>query len=438
MTVPSPQTRCHTPAPGATVADFDGICRSDLLQRQLELSYPPSSGSHVVVAVQGPAGETRAAINEDSARFSVPAGCLAKLLTATLLRRLTRGRGLSFESPVLAVLEQADPQLRAMLAGITFRHLLDHAHGLDGSELDAVPRDSNGFVDRRALLSVLERAPRLGAPGEVCSYGDAGAWLSAWVLEYSSGRRFEELLDQVLSSWSSANESGVAAGICPALGGGLRIPMASLLAYLRSELSCGPSGLLADTEAAALESSLHPRSGWSALDQGLYLGWTYYGAGWLGHNSIVPHAPAMVRINPGRGLALLVSTDGTNPTMVAARLFSRMAPELFRINTPASGNAPRLPASALDACQGRYGIRRVSFELLREEHSMTISAYARVSGDGEGPYARGVFVPGHRNVLIARAAHPLLPQFFQLIHPVSDGFRFLWDGKSAFPRLQTS
>src|SRR5690606_41457828 len=65
---------------------------------------------------------------------------------------------------------------------LTFRHLLEHTHGLDDSGLPPAPRRADGRIDVGRLLACLE-GRRIAVPGEVYSYSNAGAVLVAAALE---------------------------------------------------------------------------------------------------------------------------------------------------------------------------------------------------------------------------------------------------------------
>jgi hypothetical protein len=119
-------------------------------------------------------------------------GCVTKLLTATLALRACRDGLLALDDDVASVLPAAEP-----LESITLRHLLEHRHGLDDSALASVPRRADGFIAAERLVAALA-GPRLGTPGELYSYSNAGAWLAAAALERASGRRYAALLADLL------------------------------------------------------------------------------------------------------------------------------------------------------------------------------------------------------------------------------------------------
>jgi hypothetical protein len=144
----------------------------------------------------------------------------------------------------------------------------------------------------------------------------------------------------------------------------------------------------------------------------------------------------MVRIHPERRLALIVSTNGVNPTLVAARIFGRIVPELFRINTPPVA-IDRCASDNLRALEGRYSTQRRAYELtMREEDTFVLKAYEARKGVCDSvPFATATLVPSRDHILILKALHTRLPRFIQLLSPESGRFRYLWDGESVFPRV---
>jgi CubicO group peptidase (beta-lactamase class C family) len=416
------------------------LTRNDLLQQRLEACCPMLEEQHIGVALHCEGRDGFAAIGvSPPASHSVFPGCVTKLFTAALLRTVAQEQGFSLDWPISAVLENDAIRYSPALKGVQLRHLIDHCHGLDGSAIDRPPWRPDGFIDGAALVAQLEAPPRLAPPGSVCSYSEAGAWLAALVVERTSGKRFIELLPRVITTFDATAPTEAHEqhrGICPAMGGTLTMPISMLMAFLANTLQPGAASLGTGEDPTDVESRVRRRAGWSAVDLGVYFGWAYYGHGWFGHNSVVPRAPLMVRLNPWRRLALAVSTNGTNPTLAAARLLGRMLPELFPVNTPGSlDDAVRQDLSTFEGC---YATQRVAFELrVRDEHDVELNAFERTHGNtAREPFAAAVLRPGRDNILIAKRPHRRLPRFFQLISPRGGEFHYLWDGEAVFPRVR--
>ena len=181
------------------------------------------------------------------------------------------------------------------------------------------------------------------------------------------------------------------------------------------------------------ELRIRKRSGWSALDAGVYLGWAYYGDGWLGHNSILPGAPALMRVNPARDVALLIYSHPVPPLTVLARIMGNRFPELLRVRAPIRVGPEEQPLDA-HALQGDYANGRTRYALRAiSPHQLELQAFERDTSDSSA-YATARLSAARENVLIARPPHPRLARFFQLLAPQAGAFQYLWDGEAIFPR----
>lgn len=92
------------------------------------------------------------------------AGCIAKLLTAELVARLARAGRVSLTDDIADLLDAQWRAATLALRGITVRHLLEHTHGLDDSDIARLPRRADGRIDAKRLCNRLGCAPRLSAP----------------------------------------------------------------------------------------------------------------------------------------------------------------------------------------------------------------------------------------------------------------------------------
>ena len=170
-------------APAERVAE---LAQPDRLRSELERTFRDLPPFDVVVGLRCGAQSTfvelgpRAASFESS-RAPIRVGCLAKLFTAMLARHAFDARRLAPDEQVSNLLPAG--AARRALGGISVRQLLEHTHGLDDSLLSTMPRDLRGRVDIEALALELRAAAPLAPPGLLYSYGNAGAWVIAAVLE---------------------------------------------------------------------------------------------------------------------------------------------------------------------------------------------------------------------------------------------------------------
>jgi CubicO group peptidase (beta-lactamase class C family) len=306
------------------------LCEAGVLQRLLERYAAATSCGPVAVALAaGPVAVT-ASVHGPADR-PAPIGCLAKLLTAALVARSARRGALALDAAVADLLEAPSGALR----GVTVRHLLEHTHGLDDSLL-APPRHVRGFTDRSELLSRAQALLRWAPPGLAYSYGHAGAWLLAAVLEKLHERTFAALVrDELLAPLRSDSRCGATAEPwCAALGAGVALTAEDLVRFA-----------LAATQNDGFGAPITPLPGWHPLECGIALGFKVAGGGWLGHQSVWPGASTILRVHPPRELALAVVSREQPAALVALGVLGKRFPELFAglTRVPAEPRAQLLP-----------------------------------------------------------------------------------------------
>jgi len=237
-------------------------------------------------------------------------GCVAKCLTATLLAQAVESSPLVTADRVADVLRAGSAQARTVLAGVEVGHLMNHTHGLDDADvdIDAVPRRADGTIDVDALCSRLAAAPRIGEPGKMYSYGGAGAWLAAAVLEERHGCTYLELLRRdLLDPLGIETDSAVEPrDACPAWGGRLALSAVDLIRFLHPHVGEGVD------EAA---SSLEPlrgggigMPGWGPWQRSATRGWNLYGDDWLGHNGNRDGTGIALRFHRTEPLGIVVTS----------------------------------------------------------------------------------------------------------------------------------
>jgi CubicO group peptidase (beta-lactamase class C family) len=383
-----------------------------VLQRQLERYAAAASCGHVVAAFVAGSDAVTASVHGPGDR-PAPIGCLAKLLTAMLVTREVSRGAFALGAAVALLLDVPGEALR----GVTVQHLLEHTHGLDDSLL-AAPRHVGCFIDRRELLSRVSVLLRWAPPGAAYSYGNAGAWLLAALLERVHGRTFATLVrDELLAplriegSWWHAN----ADGLCPALGTGLALTAEALVRLA-----------LRTAQIDGLGAPITPLPGWHPLERGITLGFKSAGGGWLGHQSVWPGASTFLRVHPQRKLALAVVAHEQPAALVALGVLGKHFPELFagRTSVPAEPRALLLP--------GCYEQAAHVVAIARTPHGFRADAWDRDEcGVQNGKRASASLVRAGC-IWFARPATGLVP-YLEAV-PGADGAVWLWNGRVVLRR----
>jgi CubicO group peptidase (beta-lactamase class C family) len=404
---------------------FDRAMNTDVAEladaailRQLVAQCCSATGpGRISVAFACGAEVATASVGEAPGAASSPLGCLAKLFTATLVRRTAERGQLALDGHVAPLLG-AD---LAALHGVTLRHLLEHTHGLDDSRLEA-PRHDEGFIDRDELLRRVGALARFASPGVAYSYGHAGAWLAAAILERVQARLFAALVRGELLE--PLGIDGVwldmaAARLCAATGAELALTAEQLARF----------GLHALTQGSSLAAEpITALPGWHPLERGVCLGWKYAGAGWFGHQSAWPGASSYLRVQPQRGLAVTVVASAQSAALAALRVFGARLPELFESMTR------RLDGELMDEVSGTYEQAARMVRIAATRRGLQARTWRRNDrGEQHGAPACASLVPA-RGMLFARPATEHLP-FVELVNR-ADGARWLWNGRCVLRRVR--
>lgn len=128
---------------------------------------------------------------------TVRVGCLAKVLTAALVSQRVAAGDWDLDGEIGGLSEWGSTSAPGVDA-VTLRQLLTHTHGLDTSALPAVPKTRAGRVDLKSVTAAAQRAGPLFAPGALASYGNAGAWICAALLERHYRESYGRLLREHL------------------------------------------------------------------------------------------------------------------------------------------------------------------------------------------------------------------------------------------------
>jgi CubicO group peptidase (beta-lactamase class C family) len=387
------------------------LAETEGLQAALAAAIRGATGGRASVAVRshgGTAVATAGGVDE-----AVPIGCLAKLLTAALVRAAVQQGRLAFDDDLEALLGASAKALRR----IRLRHLLEHTHGLDDSTL-APPRWLRGFVDVGELLGRAAALPQFAAPGTCYSYGHLGAWLAAASLERVLARRYCDLVRAWLHD-PLGGQVPLAGGLCPATGVGLALDAAQLVRLLAHAVAGPerwPSG-----DVQGTHGGITPLPGWNPLERGVFLGLKHAGRSWFGHQSAWPGASAYLRAQPATGLAVAVLARTHAAAVIAARLLGRDVPELFELRVPGHGEIFR----DADAWCGRFEQAALAVDITTADASLVLTAHARGAPCAQ---LRTRLEPAGAQVCFALPSNDVVP-YVQLVNAPSGGARWLWNGR---------
>jgi len=119
-------------------------------------------------------------------------GSISKLVTAAAVMHLVQEGKIRLTSEVSSVLKDR-PDLSRHLGGVTVEQLLNHTSGLP----DLTSQEIGELVTRNATVAdenvaAALRQPARSRPGMAWSYNNSGYRLLSWILEDSTGRRFND------------------------------------------------------------------------------------------------------------------------------------------------------------------------------------------------------------------------------------------------------
>jgi CubicO group peptidase (beta-lactamase class C family) len=352
----------------------------------------------------------------------LPVGCLAKVLTATLASRMLADAGIDVATPLVDVVNVG--RSRSLLACVTLRQLLEHTHGIDDSLLD-VPLPRAEWIDTTELARRVSAERALAAPGTIYSYGNIGALLIAAVLERLAARPYARLLrDELLAPLGAHALAGSGAPPCPSTGSGLALTLADWLRFARYAAAtlAWPAG---GDEMAS--EPIAPLPGWNPLERGVYRGWKHHGAGWFGHQSVWPGSSALLRLNPSRGIALVLVSRDHAASVVAARIFGSTLPELFDLRAPMPLGCDAL--GDLRVFAGHYASAAIDAQIVPRGRVLELCVHDRARGQR----SRAELSAAAARTFFARP--PCIPGFPYVQAVTAGDGCFLWNGRFVLRRL---
>ncbi len=360
-------------------------------------------------------------------RSSVPLGCLMKPMTALLMAQEVCAGHLRWEDEALQHLDLST-NAATLLRSVSIRQLLNHTHGLDDSSVETVPRLPDGRIAVETLCSALSAQPRLAPPGERYSYGNAGTWLCAAVLEAVTGRRYAEpLSERILAYLGEDARLTAGASVCPARDLQFSLPAGALLSFLAMFMERENTPYAFDR--SVFFENPRPFEGWSPGACGICIGWLWFGDGWFGYNSLSGPYAVRLRVNVTTNVGIVFWGTGTVAFSNLALLFGDVLPEFSRRRLPRFLPSLSEPLKA-EHYAGTYVDGTSSIEIrggTAQELSYQLTRHARRPAD----------VQRAPQALRAAADHLFIPQttppselpFMQFLAPDSAGrFAYLWNG----------
>ena len=346
------------------------------LQQRLDTLF---SGAHRADIKIGYAyGSDTSYASLGAAAGAIPVGCVTKLLTAMLAKQMELAGDIVYTDTLSHYLPSSEHLKES--DDLTLKQLLEHTHGFDDSAISSVPLRSSGCIDDTRLLSQLLEAARIANPGKLYSYSNAGSWLMAAVLERVGCASFASLLEEYLLApldieiqpQQSDQAGPEPMPICPAVGGALRLSVADLMALLRQyalkESTQWPSG-------AQTEDDIQPLPGWAPFERGVFQAWKYFGDGWFGHNSTLPGASLLVRINAKRATAVVIASRSHAASTIAAKLLARLLPEFASLRIPKRLDGRRADLAMQADVMGLYGNAACNMWVKRSGGALELCRY---------------------------------------------------------------
>jgi hypothetical protein len=397
---------------------------SELLDRVEALDAGRGAASIGILADGRQAFATAGGLDQSS----VPLGCLMKPMTALLAAQEVYTGRLRWEDEAIRHLDLS-ANAAALLQSISIRQLLNHTHGLDDSSVESVPLLADGRIAVETLSSALAAQPRLAAPGEHYSYGNAGTWICAAVLEAVTGRRYGELLsERILAYLGRDARLPEGASVCPARDQHFSLSAPALLSFLAMFMDQQNGALPAPPafDRSVFFENPRPFEGWSPGARGICVGWLWFGDGWFGYNSQSGPYSVRLRLNATTNVGIVFWGMGAVAFSNLALLFGDVLPEFSRRRLPRFLPSP-VPA---ERYEGTYVDGTSSIEI-REGPSQQLSYQLTRHG------RRPTDVQREPQGLRAAADHLFIPQttpptelpFMQFLAPDSGGrFAYLWNG----------
>lgn len=373
---------------------------------------------------------------------AVSAGCLAKLLTASLLADAVSVHRIAWDDTVADLLA-CDDRDRDRLRGVEVRHLVDHTHGLDAGDLLRIPLCADGYIDVSRLCASLAPQPFI-APGKFYSYGHVGAWLGGALLEKLYGAPYAAVLRAQRGLSIDATTDGEV--LCPAVGADLRLTLGQWIEFARACIDSWPQGASEASGGRALP-------GWHPTERAVMQGWKCYAEGWFGHSGALRDASVLLRIHPEARVALVIAANEANGApAIATGVFGDVLPEFRMLRPPKLLKPDEAAQLALRDRVGRYAQANSVLDVtLDDSGALRLSVRRRnaerhafsepmppehVSSEPASPAKR--LRPAHDDLFLSESGGDPEFMFVQFIADApSTAPGYLWNGRQIWQREAT-
>lgn len=433
-----------------TCVDLSQITSSEQLQELLLANTPReclARNPSVALYHQGNVYTASAATTSHAPQITrdrVPVRCVAKVFTATLVAQAVAKNDLKFDSEFSHLLLDTNSSERRTIESrhIAIRHLLNHTHGLDDSNLSVLPHTADQFIDVRRLAEFVATQRALSPPGELFCYSHLGYWLVAAVLERRYKARYAELLAANLFAPLGLLEAERICrqdplGICPASGGALHLSSHEMLEVLRYHLATAhPQDSVSfalRTSMARLRRDSVPMPQWHPAIRRLCLGWSEFDGGWFGHAGESEDTSLIARFSLDRQCAIAIVAFGreTAPILLSS-MFSQALPDLACARTPQC--VPRGEKRRFDgACHAGIYASAGSTIDVRVGESAALTARLLFKSNPTLKYVQQ-FRPAMNRVFVPTNPNALLP-WIEFLQPTTSGeCRYVTNGLRIWSR----
>jgi CubicO group peptidase (beta-lactamase class C family) len=330
-------------------------------------------------------------------------GSITKVWTATLLMQLVDEDRLDLDAPVRRYLPEFRLADADAAATITVRQLMCHTAGFEG---DLFTDTGKGDDCVEKYVATLGGTAQLFAPGEMFSYNNAGFCVLGRIAEVLRDKPFDACLREHLlaplgltHAATGADEAilhraavghiqptpdadpqpapvwSLVRSNAPA-GSALAMRPRDLIAFAQMHLDGGKSAdgtavLSADSVLAMRQRQVTlPRLG--LMGDAWGLGWELFdwpGGPVMGHDGGTIGQAAMLRVVPGRDVAVALLTNGGNPIALYSEIFSYVLRELAGVDMPPLPTPPATPAPAGDSQRflGTYSAEVADLTVTRDQ-----------------------------------------------------------------------
>jgi CubicO group peptidase (beta-lactamase class C family) len=330
-------------------------------------------------------------------------GSITKVLTTTLLMQLFDEDKLDLDAPVRRYLPEFRLADDDAAATITVRQLMCHTAGFEG---DLFTDTGRGDDCLEKYVATLSGTAQLFAPGEMFSYNNAGFCVLGRIVEVLRDRPFDACLREHLfaplgltHAATGADEAilhraaighiqptpdadpqpapvwSLVRSNAPA-GSALAMRPRDLLAFAQMHLDGGKAAdgtavLGADSAMAMRQRQVTlPRLG--LMGDAWGLGWELFdwpGGPVIGHDGGTIGQAAMLRIVPGRDVAVALLTNGGNPIALYSEIFQHVLRELAGVEMPPLPTPPEAtdPTGDTERFLGTYSSEVADLTVTRDE-----------------------------------------------------------------------